>query len=281
MEQGTHVRVNDLTVWYGAQQALKNISVDIPEKKITAIIGPSGCGKTTLLKSFNRLIELQDGVKVSGEVWVDGENILNGKVELTLLRKKMGLLFQKPQVLPMSIYDNVAYGLRIHQIKGKKLAERIDQLEKQCPFLDVCTERIHVRKGREMDILVETYLRMIGLWDEVKSRLYSPASRLSIGQQQRLCLARALAVEPEIIFADEPTSALDPISSQNIERILFELKKEYTTVLVTHNLPQAKRLADYVVFLYLGELIEFGAADEFFENPKEKLTKDYIRGMIS
>ena len=217
----------------------------------------------------------------SGEVWVDGQNILNGRVELTGLRKKMGILFQKPQVLPMSIYDNVAYGLRIHQIKGKKLVQRIEQLEKQCPFVDVCTERVHIRKGREMDVLIETYLRMIGLWDEVQSRLHSPASRLSIGQQQKLCLARALAVEPEIIFADEPTSALDPISSQNIERILFELKREYTIVLVTHILPQAKRLADHVIFLYMGELIEFGPADEFFENPKEELAREYIRGVIS
>lgn len=250
MEVKTHISVKDLTVWYGRHQALNNISIDIPDKKITAIIGPSGCGKTTLLKSFNRLIDLQDDVKVSGRVLVDGEDIYDPKVEMTHLRKKMGLLFQRPQVLPMSVYDNVAYGPNIHGVKNKKT----------------------------LDEIVERRLKESSLWNEVKGRLHSPASRLSIGQQQRLCLARGLAVEPEIILGDEPTSALDPISAERIEQRLLELKDQYTIVLVTHSLRQAKRLADYVIFLYLGNLIEYGPAEEFFKNPKYVKTQAYISG---
>ena len=253
MEGKTHISVQNLSVFYGSEQALKNITIDIPDKKIIVIIGPSGCGKTTLLKSFNRLIDSIDGVKVSGAVIVDGENIFNPKVDVTIIRKKMGLLSQNPYPLPMSIYDNVAYGPRIHGLKDKKKLDRI----------------------------VEHYLKESGLWDEVKDRLSASASRLSIGQQQRLCLARGLAVEPEIILADEPTSALDPKSSQRIEEIFLKLKKEYTTIIVTHILRQAKRLADYVVFLYCGELIEHGPAEEIFENPKEEMTKEYIKGIIS
>lgn len=250
MKSKTHISIKNLNVWYGRQQTLNNISIDIPDKKITAIIGPSGCGKTTLLKSLNRLIELQDSVKVSGEVLVDGENILDPKVEVTHLRKKMGLLSQRPQVLPISIYDNVAYGPRLHGIREKK----------------------------KLDKIVEHYLKEANLWDEVNTRLHGPASRLSIGQQQRLCLARGLAVEPEIILGDEPTSALDPISAERIEQRFLELKSKYTIVLVTHILRQAKRLADYVIFLYLGNLIEHGPADEFFRNPKYHKTKSYING---
>lgn len=253
MEFKTHIRVRNVNVFYGKEQALKNVSVDIPDRRITAIIGPSGCGKTTLLKSFNRLIDTTDGVRVSGEVSVDGENILDPKVEVTHIRKKMGLLSQKPYPLPMSIYDNVAYGPRIHGIKDKK----------------------------RLDEIVERYLRQSSLWEEVRDRLRTPASRLSVGQQQRLCLARGLAVEPEIILGDEPTSALDPSSSQRIEQRFLELKNQYTIVIVTHILRQARRLADYVIFLYLGELIEHGTAEAIFENPKEQMTREYIKGVIS
>jgi phosphate transport system ATP-binding protein len=248
-----HLKVENLSVFYGKDQALKNITLDIPDRKITAIIGPSGCGKTTLLKSFNRLLEPVNGNKVTGSVYLDGENIYNHKVDVTQIRKKMGLLSQKPYPLPMSIYDNVAYGPRIHGIRNKK----------------------------KLDSIVEYYLRLSSIWEEVKDRLNSPASRLSIGQQQRLCLARGLAVEPEIILGDEPTSALDPKSSQRIEQRFMELKNKYTIVIVTHILRQAKRLADYVVFLYLGELIEQGPAQEIFENPKQEMTKEYIKGVIS
>ena len=250
METKSHISVRDLSVWYGQHQVLKDITLDIPDKKITAIIGPSGCGKTTLLKSFNRLINLQDGVKVSGQVLVDGENIYDPKVEVTHLRKKMGLLFQKPQVLPMSIYDNVAYGPRIHGIKDKKT----------------------------LDEIVGRHLKESSLWSEVKDRLHAPASRLSIGQQQRLCLARGLAVEPEIILGDEPTSALDPVSAERIEQRFIELKNRYTIVLVTHILRQAKRLADHVIFLYLGELIEQGPAEAVLNDPQDERTKSYISG---
>lgn len=250
MSSKTHISVKNLSVWYGQHQTLNNISIDIPDKKITAIIGPSGCGKTTLLKSLNRLVELQDGAKVNGQVLVDGENILDPKVEVTHLRKKMGLLSQRPQVLPMSIYDNVAYGPRIYGAKDKK----------------------------QLDELVEKNLKQASLWDEVKDRLHNSAAKLSIGQQQRLCLSRGLAVEPEIILGDEPTSALDPISAERIEQKLLELKSKYTIVLVTHILRQAKRLADYVIFLYLGNIIEHGPAETIFHNPKYVKTKAYLNG---
>jgi phosphate transport system ATP-binding protein len=253
LEFKTHISVQNLNVYYGSERALKNISVEIPDKKITAIIGPSGCGKTTLLKSFNRLVDVPEEVRVNGKVFVDGENIFDPKAEVTHIRKKMGLLSQRPYPLPMSIYDNVAYGPRIHGIKNKQ----------------------------KLDQIVEHYLKQTGLWSEVKNRLHSPAAKLSLGQQQRLCLARGLAVEPEIILGDEPTSALDPKSSQRIEECFLELKKNYTIVIVTHILRQAKRLADYVIFLYLGELIEHGPAEKIFESPKEEMTKEYIKGVIS
>jgi phosphate transport system ATP-binding protein len=253
MDFKTHISVRNLSVFYGDTPALKNITVDIPDRKITAIIGPSGCGKSTLLKSFNRMIDLVEGARVSGAVVVDGENIFDPRVEVTAIRKKMGLLSQRPYVLPMSIYDNVAYGPRIHGTKGR----------------------------RTLDRLVERYLKEADLWEEVKDRLPHPASRLSVGQQQRLCLARGLAVEPEIILGDEPTSALDPKSSQKIERRFLELKNDYTIVIVTHILRQAKRLADYVLFLYLGELVEAGPAQEIFANPQKEMTREYIRGVIS
>ena len=247
------ISIRDLSVFYGDLQVLKNINLDIPAKRITVIIGPSGCGKTTLLKSLNRLLDTAESVRVQGEVVLDGENIYDPRTEVTRIRKKMGLLSQKPQVLPMSIYENVAYGPKIHGLKSKKdLARR-----------------------------VEHYLKVAGLWDEVKDRLREPASSLSVGQQQRLCLARGLAVEPEIILGDEPTSALDPQSSQNVERRLIELKQEYTVVVVTHILRQARRVADYLAFLYLGELVEHGPAAEVFANPRDPRTRAYLTGEIS
>lgn len=250
MKEKTHISTRNLSVWFDGEQAINNINIDIPDKKISVIIGPSGCGKTTLLKSFNRLVELHDGVKVKGKVLVDGEDIYSPHVEITHLRKKMGLLFQKPQVLPMSIYDNVAYGPRLQGIREKK----------------------------KLDWIVEHYLRQASLWEEVKDRLHNSAWKLSIGQQQRLCLARGLAVEPEVILGDEPTSALDPVSAERIEQTFLELKNEYTIVLVTHILRQAKRLADYVFFLYMGNLIEQGPAEQFFNHPKDPKTKAYIEG---
>lgn len=252
MAANTHISVKDLHVHYGNLHVLKGITVDIPDKQITAIIGPSGCGKTTLLRTFNRLLESTDEVQIKGEVLVDGVNIYDPKAEITAIRKKMGLLAQKPFPLPMSIYDNIAFGMKLHDSISKK----------------------------DLDRDVEYFLTLAGLWEEVKDRLDSPAAKLSIGQQQRLCLARGLAVKPEIILGDEPTSALDPVSSQHIESKFEELKKDYTIVLVTHLLRQARKLADYVIFIYLGEIIEYGPAQEFFENPKQELTKDYIKGTI-
>ncbi len=253
MDHDIHIRVRDLNVHYGAEHVLRNISVDIPDRKITAIIGPSGCGKTTLLKSLNRLIDSVDRVRLGGEILVDGENILDPRTDVTHIRRKMGLLLQRPYPLPMSIFDNVAYGPRIH---GQR-------------------DRRHLRG------VVETYLKKASLWEEVKDRLDEPASCLSLGQQQRLCLARGLAVEPEIILGDEPTSALDPRSSQRIEQTFNELKRDYTIILVTHILRQARRLADYVVFLYMGELVEHGPATDVFENPRQEMTREYIKGLFS
>jgi phosphate transport system ATP-binding protein len=249
----THIEIRDLNAHYGENQALKNINLEIPRQQVTVIMGPSGCGKTTLLKSLNRFLELGDGVRLSGQVLIDGEDIYARDVDVTEMRKKTGLLAQRPYPLPMSIYDNVAYGLHIH---------------------NMC------RRGAEMDKKVQHYLEEAGLWDEVKDRLHKPAVGLSIGQQQRLCLARGLAVQPEIILGDEPTSALDPISAQHIEKRLLDLKKEYTIVLVTHILRQAKRLADYVIYMYLGEVVECGAASEIFEHPRQERTRAYLAGQF-
>jgi phosphate transport system ATP-binding protein len=246
----THISVRDLNVYYGKQQALRDINVEIPRKQITVILGPSGCGKTTLLKSFNRLLDVTEGVRVTGQVLIDGENVYDPAADVTEVRKKAGLLAQRPYPLPMSIHDNVAFGPRIHG----------------------------TARGRDLDAQVRHYLELAGLWEEVKDRLHAPATRLSIGQQQRLCLARGLAVEPEVILGDEPTSALDPISAQHIERRLLDLKGQYTIVLVTHILRQAKRLADYVVFMYMGDLIESGPAKEVFANPREDRTRAYLSG---
>lgn len=248
-----HIQIRNLNTHYGEGQALKNVTLDIPKHQITVIMGPSGCGKTTLLKSMNRFLELYEDARLEGEVLIDGENIYAPNVDVTEIRKKTGLLSQRPYPLPMSIYDNVAYGLRIHGL---------------------------CKKGCDLNAKVRHYLEIAGLWDEVKDRLHAPASGLSIGQQQRLCLARGLAIEPEIILGDEPTSALDPISAQHIEKRLIDLKGQYTVVLVTHILRQAKRLADYVVFMYLGEVVEHGPAQELFTNPKQERTRAYLEGQI-
>jgi phosphate transport system ATP-binding protein len=252
-ELSPHICVRDLSVRYGDQPALKGVTVDIPDRKITAVLGPSGCGKTTFLRCLNRLVDTVDGVSVSGQVLVDGEDLFDPAAEVTHIRKKMGLLSQRPYPLPMSIYDNVAYGPRLHGQEDR----------------------------RQLDALVERYLQLAGLWEEVKGRLRAPAASLSIGQQQRLCLARGLAVEPEIILADEPTSALDPASSAHIEAKFRELRESYTIVIVTHILRQAKRLADYVMFMYMGELVEHGPAEEVFNRPREKQTREYMAGVIS
>ena len=249
----THIQVKNLNAYYGKQQALKDVNIEIPKNQITVIMGPSGCGKTTLLKTFNRFFELTENTSIEGEVLVDGQNIYDSDVDVTEVRKVVGLLAQRPSPLPMSIYDNVVYGMNIHKMKKDR---------------------------KEYKAAVRHYLEIAGLWEEVQKRLHDPATSLSIGQQQRLCLARGLAVEPEIILGDEPTSALDPISSQNIEKRLLDLKHQYTTVIVTHTLRQAKRLADYVIYMYLGEVIEAGPATEVFTNPKHERTKQYLEGLF-
>ncbi|MBO7050564.1 MAG: phosphate ABC transporter ATP-binding protein [Bacteroidaceae bacterium] len=247
--------VDNLNVSIEGQPILKNINVFFPVNKITCIVGPSGCGKSTLLRCLNRLTENIDGFTIKGSVLIDGQDIVTADDEhLIELRRHVGLVPQRPCPLPMSIYDNVAYGCRIHGM--------------------------HTRK-HEMDETVERYLTEVGLWDEVKDRLRRPATRLSIGQQQRLCLARSLAVEPDFILADEATSALDPISSKTIEELFVRLKEKYTIIMVTHTLPQALRIADYAVFLYLGEIVEEGDASQVFRSPKNELTKRYLSGLFS
>lgn len=239
--------VRNLNVWYGKKQALKDISLDIPLRRITAIIGPSGCGKSTLLKSLNRLLDLNEQVRVSGQVLLDGEDIYDPAVEVTETRTRIGLLAQKPFPLPLSIYDNVAYG-----------------------------PRIHGRGNGHLNAIVQSRLESVGLWDEVRDRLKAPATDLSVGQQQRLCLARSLAVEPEILLCDESTASLDPISARGIEELLRGLKGKYTVIMVTHDIDQARRLADYVAFMWLGELKEHGPAGPFFANPQQELTQAYL-----
>jgi phosphate transport system ATP-binding protein len=253
MGNGHYISIRNLNVSYGKNPVLKNISIDIPNNSITAIIGPSGCGKTTLLRTMNRLIEATRGTSITGEVRVNGQNIYAPEAEVTRIRRMMGLLSQRPYPLPMSIYANIAFGLKLHGLRKKK----------------------------KLKEAVEKYLRIASLWDEVKDRLHEPASRLSIGQQQRLCLARGLAIEPFVILGDEPTSALDPMSSEWIEKKFLELKQQYTIVLVTHILRQARRMADYVIFMYMGEIIEHGPVRDVLDNPKEKLTIEYVKGTIS
>ncbi len=244
------IRIRGLNVACRDQQVLRDINVDIPARQITVILGPSGCGKTTLLRSMSRMAELVEGVRVWGQVIFDGRDIYAPQTDVTGVRKRIGLLAQRPFPLPMSIYDNVAYGPRLYGI----------------------------RKRAVLDEIVEKQLRAAGLWEEVRDRLHAPASALSIGQQQRLCLARGLAVEPEVLLCDEVTSALDPLSAQRIESRLLELKADYSIVMVTHVLRQARRMADYVLFLYLGELIEHGPADEVFNHPRHPKTRAYIAG---
>lgn len=244
------ISVKDLNLWYGNNQALYDIDLGIPEKSITAFIGPSGCGKSTLLKSFNRMNDLVKDVHITGEVLYNGQDIYSPEVEVSELRRQIGMVFQKPNPFPMSIYDNVAYGPRTHG----------------------------TRKREELDEIVERSLRDAAIWDEVKDRLRKNALGLSGGQQQRLCIARALAVQPNVLLMDEPTSALDPISTSKIEELTMELKEKYTIVIVTHNMQQAVRISDQTAFFLLGKLIEFGNTEALFSQPKEKKTEDYITG---
>ena len=244
------ISVKDMCLWYGEHQALKNINIEIPERNITAFIGPSGCGKSTFLKTLNRMNDLIPSVKITGDVKYDGIDIFSKEIDVNNLRKEIGMVFQKPNPFPMSIYDNVAYGPRTHGITNKV----------------------------QLDEIVETALRDAAIWDEVKDRLKKNALGMSGGQQQRLCIARALAVQPKILLMDEPTSALDPISTARIEELALELKEKYTIVMVTHNMQQAVRVSDYTAFFLLGELVEFGNTDSIFSQPQDKRTEDYITG---
>lgn len=244
------IHTNHVDLYYGEKHALKDVSLDIEENAITAFIGPSGCGKSTFLKTLNRMNDYVDNVKITGDIIVDDENIYDSRVDTTILRKKIGMVFQQPNPFPMSIYDNVAYGPRIHGIKKKK----------------------------DLDEIVVRSLKQAALYEEVKDRLHTSALGLSGGQQQRLCIARCLAVEPEIILLDEPTSALDPISTLKIEELLLNLKEQYTIVIVTHNMQQAARIADYTAFFLVGEMVEFGKTKDVFSMPKDKRCEDYITG---
>ena len=244
------ISTRNLNLFYGDNHALKDIDMDMKAGSITAFIGPSGCGKSTFLKTLNRMNDLVPNVKITGEVKIDGEDVYDPKVDVTLLRKKAGMVVQQPNPFPMSIYDNIAYGPRIHGIKNKA----------------------------KLDEIVETSLRNAAIFDEVKDRLKKSALGLSGGQQQRLCIARALAVEPEILLMDEPTSALDPISTMKIEDLMEDLKKKYTVVIVTHNMQQAARISDDIAFFLVGEMVEFGNTQEIFSHPKDKRTEDYITG---
>lgn len=246
----TKIDVKNLDLYYGTNHALKGIQMEIKENAITAFIGPSGCGKSTFLKTLNRMNDYVEGIKITGNVLLDGENIYGELVDTTLLRKKVGMVFQQPNPFPMSIYDNIAYGPRIHGIKSKS----------------------------ELDQIVEESLRGAALFDEVKDRLKKSALGLSGGQQQRLCIARALAVEPEVLLMDEPTSALDPISTLKVEDLMSELKEKYTVAIVTHNMQQATRISDYTAFFLVGDMVEFASTENLFTRPKDKRTEDYITG---
>ena len=244
------ISVQELCLWYGEHQALKNVNIEIPEKSITALIGPSGCGKSTFLKTLNRMNDLIPGVKITGSVKYRDEDIFDPAMDVNELRRQVGMVFQKPNPFPMSIYDNIAYGPRTHGIRSKA----------------------------KLDDIVERSLRGAAIWDEVKDRLKKNALGLSGGQQQRLCIARALAVEPEVLLMDEPTSALDPISTSKIEDLAMQLKEKYTIVIVTHNMQQAVRISDNTAFFLLGELVECGSSEQLFANPRDKRTEDYITG---
>ena len=249
MEQDKIV-IEHLNLWYGSFQALKDINLRLPANEITAFIGPSGCGKSTLLKSLNRMNDLGEGCRIEGTVTLDGEDIFSRKMDVNLLRKRVGMVFQKPNPFPMSIYDNVAYGPRTHGVRSRV----------------------------KLDEIVEKSLRGAAIWDEVKDRLKKSALGMSGGQQQRLCIARALAVEPEVLLMDEPTSALDPISTSRIEELAMELKKDYTIVMVTHNMQQAARISDKTAFFLLGDMVEFGPTEKIFSMPQDRRTEDYITG---
>jgi phosphate transport system ATP-binding protein len=244
------VKVNDLTLHYGTNPALKNINMEIPEKMVTALIGPSGCGKTTFLRTLNRMNDLIDRIKIEGEIIIDGLNIYEKDIDVVNLRKKVGMIFQKSNPFAKSVYDNVAFGPRINGISQRN----------------------------KLDEIVEYSLKQAAIWDEVKGRLHNSALSLSGGQQQRLCIARTLAVNPDIILMDEPASALDPISTSKIEELIHELKQQYTIIIVTHNMQQAARTSDFTAFFYLGELVEFNKTDVIFSNPAKKQTEDYISG---
>lgn len=244
------ITVNDLCLWYGSTQALKNVSINIEKNSITALIGPSGCGKSTFLKTLNRMNDLIQGVRITGKVKYDGKDIFAPGTDVNELRKNIGMVFQKPNPFPMSVYDNIAYGPRTHGIRSKA----------------------------KLDDIVERSLRDAAIWDEVKDRLKKSALGLSGGQQQRLCIARALAVEPDVLLMDEPTSALDPISTSKIEDLAMDLKTKYTIVIVTHNMQQAVRISDYTAFFLLGDLVEYGSTEKMFEQPADKRTEDYITG---
>ena len=246
----TIISVQNLNLWYGSNQALYDVSMELPENQITAFIGPSGCGKSTFLKTLNRMNDLVDGVRIQGKIFYDGQDIYAPQVDTTWLRKEIGMVLQKPNPFPMSIYDNIAYGPRLQGIRAKV----------------------------KLDEIVETSLRGAAIWDEVKDRLNKSALGLSGGQQQRLCIARALAVEPKVLLMDEPTSALDPISTSKIEELASELKKNYTIIMVTHNMQQAARISDKTAFFLLGKMIEFDSTEQLFSMPKDKRTEDYITG---
>lgn len=253
-DESSGLYCENLNVSINGNHILKDVSLKIPKNKITCIVGPSGCGKSTLLKTFNRIIDMTEGVKISGKIMLGGENVANMSFnDLTEIRRRIGLVPQRPCPLPMSIYDNIAYGCRIHG----------------------------VTKRKDLNKIVVHYLNEVGLWDEVRNRLRTSATGLSIGQQQRLCLARSIAIEPEIILADEATSALDPVSSKIVEDLFVRLKEDYTIVMVTHTLRQALRIADYAVFIYMGKIVEEGSAKEVFENPQNELTKNYLSGVFS
>ena len=244
------IKVTDLNLWYGTAQALHHVNLNIPEKTITALIGPSGCGKSTFLKTLNRMNDLIPNVRITGEITYKGQDIFARDVDVNTLRKEIGMVFQKPNPFPMSVYDNIAYGPRTHGIKSRA----------------------------RLDDIVEQSLRDAAIWDEVKDRLKKNALGLSGGQQQRLCIARALAVEPQVLLMDEPTSALDPISTSKIEELCMQLKEKYTIITVTHNMQQAVRISDKTAFFLLGELVEFGDTEKIFSNPTDKRTEDYITG---
>ena len=250
MAEEVKMSVKDLDLYYGQKQALKNINMDIHSNAITALIGPSGCGKSTFLKTLNRMNDLIDNVKITGQVTLDGEDIFDRNMDVTMLRKRVGMVFQQPNPFPMSVYDNIAYGPRVHGIKNKA----------------------------KLDEIVEESLRGAAIWDEVKDNLKKSALRLSGGQHQRICIARALATKPEVILMDEPTSALDPISTTKIEDLMEELKRQYTVVVVTHNMQQAVRVSDYTAFFLVGDMVEYGETKELFTYPKDKRTEDYITG---